>query len=78
MNGYHEEPACEHRYLDGSTCGDRAAFAVAGVLLCEEHFEDRVVTVSLLADGERRAAELRCTAQALPAPAVAQADGAGL
>jgi hypothetical protein len=66
-NGYHDAPACEHRYPDGQVCGEAAAFVSCGALLCEPHFEDVVTAASMLPDGERRAAEIRFAAQAVPA-----------
>jgi hypothetical protein len=77
VNGYHDGPACEHRYPDGSTCGDAAEYSSCGALLCESHFEDQVVAASMLPDGERRAADVRFHARAVTPYALPQADGDG-
>jgi len=67
VNGYHDEPACEHHYPDGQVCGEAAVFVLYGLLLCEPHFEDRVTTASLEANGEQVVAQLRCAAKLVPA-----------
>ncbi|HMG17630.1 MAG TPA: hypothetical protein VK573_02805 [Gemmatimonadales bacterium] len=68
MNGYHDEPACEHRYPDGQVCGEAAVFVLYGLLLCEPHFEDVVTTASTEAYGEQRAADIRFAAKPMPEP----------
>lgn len=65
-NGYHEAPACEHRYSDGQVCDDPAMFVLFGLLFCESHFEDRITSAGI-EHGEARAAELRFAAKPVPA-----------